>query len=52
VKHAVQQLPCFPPGSAPIVGTPLLSKFHQRPDELPLRIGEISHASDLLQIRP
>ena len=50
-QHAVQYLSCFPPGSAPVVGTTPLSKLHQAPDELPLPVSEISHVPDLLQIR-
>jgi hypothetical protein len=33
------------------MGTAPLSKFHQGLDPFPLQVGEISHASDLLQIR-
>lgn len=51
-QHPVQQLPCFPPGSAPVVGTALLSKVHQGSDPFPLHVGEIRHALDLVQIRP
>jgi hypothetical protein len=43
-QHAVQHLPCFPPGSAPVVGTALLSKLHQGPNPFPLHVGEIRHA--------
>jgi hypothetical protein len=49
-QHAVQHLPCISPGSAPVVGTALLSKLNQESDLFPLHVREI-HTLDLLQFR-
>jgi hypothetical protein len=51
--HAIHYPAGIAPSTPAPIGalSPLLVPIHERPDVFPLRIGEISHASHLLQLR-
>jgi hypothetical protein len=52
-QHAIHYPAGIAPSTTAPIGalSPLLVPIHERPDVFPLRIGEISHASHLLQLR-
>jgi hypothetical protein len=52
-QHAMQYPAGIAPSTTAPIGalSPLFLPLHERPDVFPLRIGEISHAFHLLQLR-
>src|SRR3989442_5522721 len=51
-EHTIEHPACIAPGATASIAPPLLVPLYQGPEMFPLPVAEISHAPDLLQLRP
>ena len=51
-EHTIEHPACIAPGATASIPPPLLVPLYQGPEMFPLPVAEISHAPDLLQLRP